>query len=87
MSQPDAPRNEVGVASLVLGLVGLFTCWLLVGVPFGVAAVVTGDVARRRVQRGAANNPWTAMAGIVSGAVAIVAGLAAIGCYAWLDAR
>jgi len=49
--------------------------------------VVTGDVARRRVQRGAANNPWTAMAGIVSGAVAIVAGLAAIGYYAWLDAR
>ncbi len=87
MSQPDAPRNEVGVASLVLGLVGLFTCWLLVGVPFGVAAVVTGDVARRRVQRGAATNPRTARAGIVSGAVAIVAGLAAIGCYAWLDAR
>lgn len=33
MSHPDAPRNEVGVASLLLGLVGLITCWLLLGVP------------------------------------------------------
>ncbi len=87
MNHPDAPRNELGVASLILGVVGLFTCWLLVGVPFGVAAVVTGDVARRRVQRGAANNPRAAMAGIVLGAVAIVAGLATLGYYAWLNSH
>ena len=86
MSHPDAPRNEFGVASLILGIVALITCWLLVGVPFGVAAVVTGDIARRRVQRGEANNPRTAIAGIVLGAVAIVAGLAAIGYYAWMSA-
>ena len=87
MSHPDAPRNEFGVASLILGLVGLFTCWLLIGVPFGIAAVITGDVARRRVQRGTANNPRVATAGMVLGAVAIVAGLAAIGYYAWLDSQ
>ncbi len=87
MSPRDAPRNEVGVASLILGVVSLMTCWLLIGVPFGVAAVVTGDVARRRVQRGTADNPRIATAGIVSGAVAIVAGLAAIGYYAWRDAH
>ncbi len=82
MSHPDAPRNEFGVASLILGLVALMTCWLLVGVPFGIAAVVTGDIGRRRVQCGAADNPRTAMAGIALGAVAIVAGLAAIAYYA-----
>ena len=79
MSQPDAPRNEIGVASLILGLVALLTCWLLIGVPFGIAAVMTGDVARRRVQRGEADNPRIAMAGMVLGAVAIAAGLVAIG--------
>jgi ABC-type phosphate transport system permease subunit len=87
MSHPDAPRNEFGVASLILGLVALLTCWLLIGVPFGIAAVITGDIARRRVERRVANNPRTAMAGIVLGAVAIVAGLVAIGYYAWLDAQ
>lgn len=87
MSHPDAPRNELGVASLLLGLVSLVTCWLLIGVPFGIAAVITGDTARRRAHRGEANNPRTAMAGIALGAFSIVAGLIAIGYYAWLDAR
>ncbi|MCK8645247.1 DUF4190 domain-containing protein [Mycobacterium colombiense] len=87
MSHPDAPQNQIGVASVLLGLVGLLTCWLLLGVPFGIAAVVTGDIARRRVTRGEANNPRTAVAGMVLGAIAILAGLAAIGYYAQLDAR
>ena len=84
MSQPDAPRNQFGVASLIVGLVALMTCWLLIGVPFGIAAVITGDIARRRVQRGEANNPGIATAGMVLGVVAIVAGLVAIGYYASL---
>ena len=87
MSHPDAPRNEFGVASVILGVVALMTCWLLIGVPFGIAAVITGDIARRRVQRGTANNPRVAAAGIALGAVAIVAGIVAIGYYAWLDAQ
>ncbi len=87
MSHPDAPRNEFGVASLVLGAVALITCWLLIGVPFGVAAVVTGDIGRRRVTRGEANNPRIALAGIGLGVVAIFAGLIAIGYYSWLDAQ
>ncbi|BBZ71964.1 DUF4190 domain-containing protein [Mycobacterium paraseoulense] len=87
MSQPEPIRNEMGVASLLVGLVALLTCWMLVGVPFGIAAVITGDIARRRVQRGEANNPRIALAGMVLGAVSIAAGLVAIGYYAWLDAR
>ncbi|WP_055401988.1 MULTISPECIES: DUF4190 domain-containing protein [unclassified Mycobacterium] len=87
MSQPDAPRNEMGVASLLVGVVALLTCWMLLGVPFGIAAVITGDVARRRVQRGEATNARTALAGIVLGAVSIAAGIVAIGYYAWVDAR
>ncbi len=87
MSQLDAPRNEMGVASILVGLVALLTCWMLIGVPFGIAAVITGDVARRRVQRGEADNPRIALAGMALGAVSIAAGLVAIGYYAWLDAR
>lgn len=87
MTRPDTPQNQFGVASLILGVVSLMTCWLLIGVPFGIAAVITGDIARRRVRRGAANNPRIAMAGVVLGAVSIAAGIAAIGYYARLDAR
>jgi uncharacterized membrane protein len=84
---PDAPRNQFGVASLILALVALVTCWLLIGVPFGIAAVITGDIGRGRVKRGEADNPRTAMAGMVLGGVAIVAGLVAIGYWAWLDTQ
>jgi Domain of unknown function (DUF4190) len=87
MGHPDAPQSQFGVASLILGVAALITCWLLIGVPLGIAAVLTGDIARRRVARGEANNPRTAMAGIVLGAVAIVAGLVAVGYYSWSDAQ
>jgi hypothetical protein len=84
---PDRPQNQFGVASVILGLVALMTCWLMIGVPFGVAAVITGDLGRGRVKNGDANNPRTAMTGIVLGAVAIAAGLAAIGYWAWKDTQ
>jgi Domain of unknown function (DUF4190) len=87
MSHPDAPRNQVGVASLILGICALLTCWLLLGAPLGVAAVVTGDIARRRVNRGEANNPRIATAGLALGVVAILASLVSIGYYSWLDAQ
>ncbi len=85
MRQPDPPRNEFGVASLILGVVGLITCWALIGTFFGIAAVVTGDIARGRVKRGDADNPRIALAGMALGAVAIVAGLVAIGYFASRD--
>ena len=87
MSHPDAPRNQLGVASVILGGLALATCWLLIGVPLGVVAVLTGDIARRRVSRGEASNPRAAIAGMVLGAVAIAAGLAAIGYYSWMDSQ
>lgn len=77
----------MGVAALLVGVVALLTCWMLLGVPFGIAAVITGDVARRRAQRGEATNARTALAGMVLGAVSIAAGIVAIGYYAWVDAR
>ena len=83
----DQPHNQFGVASLLLGVVALATSWALIGVFFGVAAVLTGDIGRRRVARGEADNPRTAMAGIVLGAIAIVAGIIAVGYYAWSDAH
>jgi hypothetical protein len=86
-ASPDGPQNQFGVASVILGLIALMTCWLMIGVPFGIAAVITGDLGRGRVKRGVANNPRTAITGIVLGAVAIAAGLGAIGYWAWKDTQ
>ena len=87
MGHPDAPRNQVGVASLILGVAALITCWLVIGIGFGVAAVVTGLMARARVKRGEAGTSGSSIAGIVLGAVSIVAGLFAVGYYYWLGAH
>lgn len=77
----------MGFASVILGGLALITCWLLIGVPLGIAALLTGDVARRRASKGDATNPRAAIAGMVFGAVAIVAGLIAVSYYSWLDSQ
>lgn len=87
MSRPEAPRNQLGVASVIVGVGAVMTFWLLIGVPLGLAAVLTGDIARRRANRDEATNRRAAIAGMVLGAVAIVAGLIAVGYYSWLDSQ
>jgi tetrahydromethanopterin S-methyltransferase subunit C len=86
MSQPAAPRDKLGVVSLILGLVGLVTSWVLIGVFFGIGAVVTGALGRARTKREAASS-GVATAGLVLGVVSIVLGIAAAVGYYWLDAH
>jgi Domain of unknown function (DUF4190) len=62
------PQNNLGVWSLVLGLVAIFVCGLLAGIP----AVIVGNRAKRAVAAGEANNPGMATAGIVLGWVSII---------------
>jgi heme/copper-type cytochrome/quinol oxidase subunit 2 len=61
----------------------VFLVAAVVGVILGVAAVVTGIVARRRVRRGQAGKGGVALAGIVLGVAATVvpAALVALGLY------
>src|ERR1700734_3535703 len=87
MYSTDEPRNQVGVVSVILGGLALATCWLLIGVPLGIAALLAGDIARRRASHGEATNPRAAIAGMVLGAVAIVAGVVAIGSFSGLDSE
>jgi len=61
-----APRNDLAVWSLVLGLLGIMGCLFFTGIP----AVIVGNNARRAVAAGQANNDGMATAGIVLGWVA-----------------
>jgi hypothetical protein len=66
----------LGIASLIIAIVALVTVWSVFGgVILGIVALVIGIVAWGRVKRGEANNGGVAIAGIVLGAIAIVAGL------------
>ena len=72
-------RNGMGTAALVLGIVALVLVALILfsplGVLLGLLAVIFGIVGIVRVGRGEADNRGQAVAGLVTGAVALVIGL------------
>lgn len=76
---PVAPRNGLGIAALVVAIIGLIGSISVVGgILLGIVAVILGLAGRARAKRGEATNGGVALAGIVIGVVAIVAGLAFI---------
>lgn len=67
------PRDGMGTAAFVLGLIALVMFWTaLLGVVLGVPAVVFGLVGHRRAARGEATNGWMALTGAVLGLVGLV---------------
>ena len=73
---PTGPKNGLGIAALVIAIIGLGFCWTVVGgVILGVSAVIIGFVARGRVKRREATNGGVAIAGIVLGFLAIIVSL------------
>lgn len=66
--QPEE-KKTLSIVSLVLGIVGLlFSCCCCLGVPFDIAAIVTGILAKKKNIPG----QGMALAGIILGAVGIV---------------
>jgi hypothetical protein len=72
----NAPKNGLGIASLVVAIVGLLS--VFGGLLLGVVAVILGVIGRGRAKRGEATNGGVAMAGIVLGALSIVVSIVAI---------
>jgi hypothetical protein len=88
--QPVAPKNGLGIAALVLAVLGLLSvATVFTPIILGVIAIVIGAVGRGRVKRGVADNGGVAIAGIVLGGLAIVVGLAFIAIWTtvWKDVR
>lgn len=83
---PPAPtpvlKNGAGIAALVVAIAGIVTALSVIGgVGLGLVAVVLGIVGRGRAKRGEADNGGVALAGIVVGAVAVIAGIGCIFVY------
>ena len=72
-------RNGIGVAALVIGVVALVLVLLLLfsplGVLLGLIAVVLGILGLVLANRGEADNRGQAVAGLVTGAIALLLGI------------
>jgi hypothetical protein len=70
--QRPSPRNGLGIAALVLGILALLTGLFFIGGVLGIAAIVLGVLGRRRAKRGEATNGGMAIAGIVLGVLGLL---------------
>jgi hypothetical protein len=70
--QRGPARNGLGIAALVLGILGLLTSWLVIGAVPGLIAIVLGAIGLGRVKRGEANNRGMAITGIVLGVLSLI---------------
>ena len=78
---PAAPPKGLALSAMVLGIIGLILAICLFFFPFvavvvGLIAVVLGIVALRQVKSGRAAGRGMALTGLVTGAIALVLGLA-----------
>jgi hypothetical protein len=70
------PRNGMGTAGLVLGIIGIVFCWALwLGWILNVLAIIFGGVGVARANHGIATNKSSAMAGLVLGIIGLVVGI------------
>jgi hypothetical protein len=60
--------NGKAIASLVLGILGLFC----VGWPAGIAAIILGRIAKREIQAGNGTGDGMATAGFIMGIISVV---------------
>ena len=75
---PPPPKNDLGVWSLVTGILS----WILCPLVLGIVAVATGNASRKAIRAGLANNSGAATAGLILGWINIA--LFGAGILIWL---
>jgi len=79
---PQAPKNGLGIAALVVALVALIS--VVGGVVLGIVAVILGFLGWQRAKRGEATNGGIAIAGIVLGILSIIEAIVVIVLSLWV---
>ncbi|MCV7183466.1 MULTISPECIES: DUF4190 domain-containing protein [Mycolicibacterium] len=81
---PVAPKNGLGIAALVVGILSLpAVLTVFGGFVLGLVAIVLGVIGYRRAKKGAATNGGIAIAGAVIGLLGIVLNAALIAFGVW----
>lgn len=73
-----APKNGVGLAALILGILALLSGFFVIGGLLGLVAIVLGVIGSRRAKRGLATNRGAAITGIVLGVIGVLLTVAAL---------
>ncbi|MEH1169114.1 hypothetical protein V6V47_27410 [Micromonospora sp. CPCC 205539] len=69
-AQGQGQNNTLGLLSLILGIASIpLVCCLYIGIPVGIAGIITGYLGRQKAAQGLANNAGQAKAGLICGAV------------------
>ena len=66
------PSSALAIASLILGVVGLLSGWLVFGGVLGLVGVILGIVALVKVKKGTASGKGMAIGGIVTGVLGMI---------------
>lgn len=66
------PGSGLAIASLILGIIGLLSGWLIFGGVLGLVGVILGIVALVKVKNGTASGKGMAIGGIVTGALGMI---------------
>lgn len=77
---PMAPQNSMGTAAMVLGIMSccLFCMYGIFSLVLGVTAMILGVKGKKRADRGEATNRGQAQAGLVTGIIGTILGIATI---------
>ena len=82
--QGPVPGKGLGIASLVLGIVGMVTFWFFgLGAVFGLVGLVLGIVGLVKIRRSRRDSPALAIVGIVLSALALIGGVLMAGVMFW----
>lgn len=77
-TMPPKPRNGMGTAALILGILAILTCWIpVVGFVLGLIALILGVVGRGRVKKLQATNGGAATTGLVLGVLSVIVNILA----------
>ncbi|GIJ81173.1 hypothetical protein SAMN05443287_103345 [Micromonospora phaseoli] len=68
-------QNTLGLVAMILGIASIPLSCCYLGIPLGLAAVVTGWLGKQKANQGLAGNSGQALAGIICGAVGLLFGL------------
>ncbi|MGK5742753.1 DUF4190 domain-containing protein [Micromonospora sp. URMC 103] len=68
--QTGGQNNTLGLVSMILGIASIpLVCCLYLGIPVGIAGVITGYLAKQKADQGQASNAGQAKAGLICGAI------------------
>src|SRR5688572_28977722 len=78
-TQPSRGGSGLAITALVLGVLALLSSWTVVGgILLGLGAVIVGFVALSKIKQGRAGGKVTAIIGIITGALGLLAAVALI---------